>query len=46
MSDPRRPEEYGGYQPDQQSYPAIKKVRKGAHGSLPAPTRLDDCRRP
>ncbi len=21
MSDPRRPEEYGGYQPDQQSYP-------------------------
>jgi three-Cys-motif partner protein len=25
--------------------PAIKKVRKGAHGSLPAPTCLDDHRR-
>jgi len=23
MSDPRRPEEYGGYQPDQQSYPPL-----------------------
>jgi len=24
---------------------AIKKVRKSAHGSLPAPSRLDDCAR-